>query len=145
MARGLFEKKRETREYILMHTHTQIQTHIYDYKYYFKNHPGVEVHTFNPSTLETETGRSLWVPGQPGLRGEREKKTHTWWSCSPSTGMLSSKVEGFKARLAVQELIPEHKNEQKHPNCRRGTRNGPMRGQKRILKKALGERCVCLL
>lgn len=53
--------------------------------------------------------------------------------------MLSSKVEGFKARLAVQELVPEHKNEQKHPNCGRGTRNEPMRGQKRIFKKALGE------
>ena len=24
-------------------------------------------HTFNPSTPETEAGRSLWVQGQPGL------------------------------------------------------------------------------
>ena len=28
---------------------------------------GQEVHTFNPSTQEAETGRSLWVQGQRGL------------------------------------------------------------------------------
>ena len=30
------------------------------------------VHTFNPSTQESETGGSLWVYGQPGLPGELE-------------------------------------------------------------------------
>ena len=32
-----------------------------------KNKPGIEMHTFNPSTLEAETGRSLQVGDQSGL------------------------------------------------------------------------------
>lgn len=29
-------------------------------------------HAFNPSTNEAETGRSLWVGGQPGLQSKSE-------------------------------------------------------------------------
>jgi hypothetical protein len=34
----------------------------------------VEAHTFNPSTQEAETGRSLWVQGQRGLPSEFQNK-----------------------------------------------------------------------
>ena len=33
-------------------------------------HQAVMEHAFNPSTQEAEAGRSLWVPGQPGLQSE---------------------------------------------------------------------------
>lgn len=46
------------------------------------------VHVFNPSTQETETGRSLWVQGQLGLLGEfqdsqgwlQNRNTMSWQS-----------------------------------------------------------------
>jgi hypothetical protein len=60
------------------------------------------VHTFNPSTWETEAGVSLWVWGQPGLQSE----FYDSWSLivrhclQTKQNKRKQKVKGLKQRLS---------------------------------------------
>jgi hypothetical protein len=46
----------------------------------------VVAHAFDPGTQEAKAGRSLWVPGQPGLQGwvpEQDHQRNPFLNCPP--------------------------------------------------------------
>lgn len=56
-----------TREFLLLISfHLVLDSQIWMISV-FKIYQGVVAHTFNPSSLEEEAGRFLWIPVQSGL------------------------------------------------------------------------------
>lgn len=55
----------------------------------------VLVHTFNPSTQETELGGTQWLPLQPGLQGEFSPDAATEWAQGSNTANKRTKKLQF--------------------------------------------------
>ena len=68
--------------------------------------PGMTTYTFNPSTQEAETGRSLWAWGQPGLQSKfQDSQSYTEKPCSKNKTIIKTK-ERKSIKICERFLLP---------------------------------------